>query len=87
MIDIFYLFKTSLMLVIMLSAMPLIAAIIFGVMISLVQTLFQVQDQTLPFAVKLIAVAFVLASSGSWIGSEILQLSSAVFQAIAQLEP
>ncbi|MBX2847819.1 MAG: type III secretion system export apparatus subunit SctS [Acidiferrobacterales bacterium] len=87
MTDIFYLFKTSLMLVIMLSAIPLIAAIILGVLISLVQTLFQVQDQTLPFAVKLVVVATVLASSGSWIGSEILQLSSAVFQSIAQLEP
>lgn len=77
-------FKTSLILVLKLSAIPLGAAIIFGVLISLIQTLFQVQDQTLPFAVKLIVVALVLASSGSWIGGELLQLSSAIFQAIAE---
>ncbi len=70
-----------------LSALPLIAAIIFGVLISLLQTLFQIQDQTLPFAVKLVTVAVVLASSSSWIASEMLQLSSAVFQFIPDVEP
>lgn len=67
------------MLVVQLSMPPLLAALLFGVLISLVQTLFQVQDQTLPFAVKLIAVSFVLALTGAWIGGELLNLITMVF--------
>jgi len=87
MVDIFFLFKSSLILVIKLSALPLIAAIVSGVLISLVQTLFQVQDQTLPFAIKLIAVAITLASSASWIGSEMISLTSTIFQFIPNIQP
>ena len=82
MVDIILLFKTSLLLVIKLSAPPLIAAIVSGVLISLIQTLFQVQDQTLPFAVKLISVAVVLSMMGGWIGSEISELMGLIFRYI-----
>lgn len=71
--------KQALILVVQLSMPPLLAALIFGVIISLIQTLFQVQDQTLPFAVKLIAVSFVLALTGAWIGGELLNLTTIVF--------
>lgn len=73
--------------VIALSAPPLIAAIIFGVLISLIQTLFQIQDQTLPFTIKLIAIAITLASSASWMGSEFLGLTSSIFELIPIIEP
>ncbi|WP_086929868.1 type III secretion system export apparatus subunit SctS [Agarilytica rhodophyticola] len=71
--------KQALMLVVQLSMPPLMAALTFGILISLVQTLFQVQDQTLPFAVKLIAVSLVLAMTGAWIGGEVLNLLGMVF--------
>ena len=77
--DIFSLLKTALIMVLLLSAPPLLAAIVSGVLISLLQTLVQVQDQTLPFAVKLICVAAVLAATGGWIGSELISLSDSVF--------
>jgi type III secretion protein S len=68
--------------ILMLSGPPLIAAIASGVLISLIQTLVQVQDQTLPFSVKLVCVAAVLSMTGGWIGSELIGLTNTVFVTI-----
>lgn len=80
--DLFTLLKTSLVMILMLSGPPLIAAIASGVLVSLLQTLVQVQDQTLPFSVKLVCVAIVLSMTGGWIGSELLGLTNTVFVTI-----
>lgn len=85
--DIFTLLQTALVLVLILSAPPLIAAIVSGVLVSLIQTLVQVQDQTLPFSVKLVCVAAVLASTGGWIGGEIVGLTNTVFIQIQSVGP
>lgn len=76
------LFEKSLVLVVMLSAPPLITAIVVGVLISLIQTVFQVQDQTLPFAIKLVAVGVVLAITSTWIGGELFHLTERIFSAV-----
>ncbi|TIR28984.1 MAG: EscS/YscS/HrcS family type III secretion system export apparatus protein [Mesorhizobium sp.] len=47
--------------------------------VSLVQALTQVQEQTLPFAVKLICVSLVLMTTGNWIGRELYQYTLNVF--------
>ena len=83
--DTITLFEESIMLVIMLSAPALLVAIGSGVLISLIQTVFQVQDQTLPFTVKLIAVSLTLAMTGVWIGGEISLLTQAVFTRITDI--
>ncbi|WP_205914764.1 EscS/YscS/HrcS family type III secretion system export apparatus protein, partial [Pseudomonas viridiflava] len=44
------LFKQAMMLVVVLSAPPLIVAVVVGVITSLLQAVMQLQDQTLPFA-------------------------------------
>ena len=68
------LFKQGMLLVVMLTAPPLIVAVVVGVMTSLVQALMQVQDQTLPFGIKLVAVGITLIMTGRWIGVELIQL-------------
>jgi type III secretion protein S len=87
MVDLVLIFKLSLLMVLKLSMPPLIAAIVSGVLISLVQTLFQIQDQTLPFAIKLVSVGVVLAMMGGWIGSELMELSATIFRMIPDVEP
>ncbi|WP_329609103.1 EscS/YscS/HrcS family type III secretion system export apparatus protein [Pseudomonas lactis] len=57
------LFKQGMLLVVMLTAPPLIVAVVVGVMTSLVQALMQVQDQTLPFGIKLVARLFYTSPS------------------------
>lgn len=76
------LFKQAMILVVILSAPPLLAAVMVGVLVSLIQAVMQLQDQTLPFAVKLVSVGLVLAMTGHWISSELIQLAVMAFSMI-----
>ncbi|MBF0493119.1 MAG: flagellar biosynthesis protein FliQ [Deltaproteobacteria bacterium] len=58
--------KQSLYLVLILSAPPVLVAMILGLMISLLQATTQVQEQTLTFVPKLVAVMVTLALTGPW---------------------
>lgn len=78
------LFKQGMLLVVMLTAPPLIVAVVVGVMTSLVQALMQVQDQTLPFGIKLVAVGITLIMTGRWIGVELIQLMNVTFDMIGR---
>ena len=78
------LFKQGRLLVVMLTAPPLIVAVVVGVMTSLVQALMQVQDQTLPFGIKLVAVGITLIMTGRWIGVELIQLMNLTFDMIGR---
>ena len=78
------LFKQGMLLVVVLSAPPLIVAVVVGVLTSLVQALMQVQDQTLPFGIMLVAVGVTLALTGRWIGVELIQLVNLTFDMAAR---
>lgn len=85
--DTLTLFKQAMLLVVVLSAPPLIVAVIVGVLTSLLQAVMQLQDQTLPFAIKLVAVGVALSLTGRWIGVELVQLTQLAFGMIAQTRP
>ncbi len=78
------LFKQGMLLVVVLSAPPLIVAVVVGVLTSLVQALMQVQDQTLPFGIKLVAVGITLIMTGRWIGVELIELINLTFEMIGR---
>lgn len=69
----------ALILVLVLSMPPILVATIVGLMISLIQALTQIQEQTLGFAVKLICVTIVLMLTTYWIGGEILDFTDYLF--------
>lgn len=77
--DIIYMFKQAMLMVVMLSAPPLVVAVIVGTIVSLLQAVMQLQDQTLPFAIKLVAVGATLALSGRWVGVQLLDLTQSAF--------
>ena len=61
-------------------SMPAIAiAAIVGTLFSMVQALTQIQEQTLSFAIKLIAVGLTLFLTASWMGGELLNYTMAIF--------
>lgn len=68
-------FKQGLWLIIILSAPPLIIATVLGLVVSIVQALTQIQEQTVSYVVKLVAVGVVLALTGQWIGGELIILT------------
>ena len=78
------LFKQGMLLVVVLTAPPLIVAVVVGVLTSLVQALMQIQDQTLPFGIKLVAVGVTLIMTGRWIGVELIQLINLTFEMIGR---
>lgn len=73
------------MLMLMLSLLPTMVATFVGLGVSLLQALTQVQEQTLSFAVKLIAVAITLLLSISWLGAEMYNYTVSVFDAVPTL--
>jgi len=75
-------FQQGLWLVVVLSAPPLIIATLFGVLVSLIQAVTQIQDQTLPYVVKLLSVSLTLMAVGRWFGSELIQLFGLAFNLI-----
>ena len=77
------LFQDGMLLVVVLSAPPLIVAVIVGVVTSLLQALMQIQDQTLPFGIKLVAVGLTLLLTGRWIGVQLLGLLQRAFEMMA----
>jgi type III secretion protein S len=72
-------FQQGLWMVITMSAPPLLIATACGVLVSVIQAVTQIQDQTLPYVVKLMAVALVLAALGRWFGGQLLQLVDTAF--------
>lgn len=56
----------TMMLVLLLSAAPVIVATVVGLLIGLFQTVTQLQEQTLPFGAKMLAVLLTVLVLISW---------------------
>jgi flagellar biosynthetic protein FliQ len=54
-----------------LSAPILIASLVIGVLVGLVQTVMQVQEATLTFVPKVVAIALILGFTGNWMLGEL----------------
>jgi type III secretion protein S len=65
------------------SAPALIVATVVGIIVSLLQALMQLQDQTLPFFVKLVAVSLTLILTGSWVCGQLMIFTKNIFESIA----
>lgn len=68
--------------VIAASGPAVIAAMIVGVVIALIQALTQVQEMTLTFVPKILAVFAAVAISAPFIGSQISIFTNLVFQRV-----
>lgn len=75
--------QKCLILVLQLSLVPIIVATVIGVLVSLVQALTQIQEQTLGFAVKLIAISITLLACASWMGGTIFSYTQEIFTRFA----
>ena len=69
----------SLLLVLQLSLPPILVASIVGIVFSLFQAITQVQEQTLSFGVKLVAVGIALFLMNDWLCGTILRFSDEIF--------
>ncbi|MGR6440006.1 type III secretion system export apparatus subunit SctS [Proteus mirabilis] len=67
-----YAANKAIYLIILLSAAPIAIATFIGLLIGLLQTIAQIQEQTLPFGVKLVGVFVCLLMMMGWMGDKLL---------------
>jgi type III secretion protein S len=78
--EIYQLCYQALLMILLLSGPPIIISMIVGLFIAVFQAATQIQEQTLSFTVKLVAVIVTLLLMGGWLGGQILQFTNTIFQ-------
>ena len=77
--------KDAIQTAIMVSAPILITATVVGLIISIFQATTQIQEQTLTFVPKLLAVALMGLLMGSWMLHTIVSFTTRIFELIANM--
>ena len=75
----------ALMVALMVSAPLLATALLVGVLVSLVQALTQIQEQTLTFIPKLLAMIAVMVVAGPWMTSTMMDYIIRLYSSIPSL--
>jgi type III secretion HrpO family protein len=78
--DIVYAGNKALYLVLILVLWPVLIATVIGLLVGLFQTVTQLQEQTLPFGIKLLAVSGCLILMSGWYGEVLLNFSREVIR-------
>ena len=77
--------KDAIQTAIMVSAPILLTATVVGLIISIFQATTQIQEQTLTFVPKLLAVALMGLLMGSWMLHTIVSFTTRIFELIANM--
>jgi type III secretion protein S len=70
----------SLLLILIISAPPIFFASVIGIFIAIFQAATQIQEQTLAFAIKMLAVMATVIFMGGWLGGLVFQFANQIFQ-------
>ena len=74
--------REGLLMVLLLSGGPMLASMMVGFMVSLFQATTQIQEQTLSYVPKLVAVFVTLMIMGPWILSQAVRFTVVLFESI-----
>src|SRR3990172_6118891 len=77
--EIYNLSYQALLLILILSGPPILISTLLGLFVAIFQAATQIQEQTLSFMIKLIAVIVTLLIMGGWLGSQIMQFTNKIF--------
>ena len=83
--DLERLLREALSLALLVSGPALVAALLVGIVVSAMQTVTQVQDASLSYVPKLVAVTFVLTLTGGWMTAEIVHYTTNLWEQIPVL--
>lgn len=73
-------FTQTLVLIIKVSAPMLLVSLVIGLIISILQTVTSIQEQTLTFVPKLLAIFLTLMLAGNWILTTLREFVIELFQ-------
>jgi flagellar biosynthetic protein FliQ len=71
--------REAMMVALMLSAPMLLAGLVVGLVLSLLQAVTQLQEQTLTFVPKIVAMVAVAVLTMPWMAQKILEYSAKLF--------
>lgn len=74
--------REGLLMILLLSGGPMLASMLVGFMVSLFQATTQIQEQTLSYVPKLVAVFLTLMILGPWILSQAVRFTAVLFESI-----
>jgi flagellar biosynthetic protein FliQ len=77
--------REALLLVLILSAVPVLSAMAVGLIVSVAQAATQIQEQTLTFVPKVVATFLALAIGGLWMLQQLVEFSTGLFDSIGQI--
>ena len=77
--------REGLLLVLLLSAPPLLASLVVGLVVGIFQAATQIQDQTVSFVPKLVVVMLTLVALGPALGAQVVRFTQAVLLALPGL--
>lgn len=70
----------GMLLILILSAPPILVSMFFGILVAIFQAATQIQEQTLSFTIKLVAVTLTLMFLGGWLGAQIMTFAGGIFR-------
>lgn len=73
--QIYQLSYQAILLILILSGPPILVSMFLGIFVAIFQAATQIQEQTLSFTIKLVAVFFTLLVMGNFLGAEITQFT------------
>lgn len=77
--------REGLYLVLIASAPPVLSSMLVGLVVSVLQATTQIQEQTLTFVPKIIAVFGSLVIAGPWIGAQLVRFARVLLEGIVYL--
>ena len=77
--------QNALMMAMLLAAPVLVVSLVIGSLVSLFQAATQINEVTLTFIPKIVAVSLVLALLGSWMAQQMLAFTVTVFNSLPVL--
>lgn len=77
--NILFISNSALIIVLKLTAVPIAFATVVGLVVGLFQTIMQIQEQTLPFGLKMLAVFASIFMLIEWFSQEMMSFATQVF--------
>lgn len=77
--NVLFIGNSALLVVLKLTAVPIAFATIVGIIVGLFQTIMQIQEQTLPFGLKMLAVFASIFMLMEWYSAEMMNFAAQAF--------
>ncbi len=78
-------FRTLLWTAVLVAGPSVLAVVVVGLVMAILQAATQVNDQSVAFAPKAIAIVLALVVSGPWMLAELTHFTTAIFASLARM--